>query len=78
MQNVKATLIIVALSAASSFFSKDLAASTVKAASPERVSFLVTFGDEKCREPVGDEIVVCAKAPEGDRYRIPVSADYDR
>lgn len=38
---------------------------------PERISFLVTFGDDKCPEAVGDEIIVCAPAPEGDRYRIP-------
>ena len=38
---------------------------------PERISFLVAFGDEKCREPVGDEIVVCATVPENERYRIP-------
>ena len=25
---------------------------------PERISFLVAFGEEKCREPEGDEIVV--------------------
>lgn len=43
------------------------------AAQPERISFLVAFGDEKCREPVGDEIVVCASVPESDRYRIPVA-----
>ena len=38
---------------------------------PERTSFLVTFGGEKCPEAQGDEIVVCAVQPEGDRYRIP-------
>jgi hypothetical protein len=39
---------------------------------PERISFLATFGEEKCPEAVDpDEIVVCAAAPEGDRYRIP-------
>ena len=38
---------------------------------PERISFLVTFGEEKCPDAVGDEIVVCAAQPEGDRYRIP-------
>jgi hypothetical protein len=38
---------------------------------PERVSFLVTFGAEECPEANGDEIVVCAAQPEGDRYRIP-------
>jgi hypothetical protein len=40
---------------------------------PERISFLVAFGDEKCREPAGDEIVVCANVPENERYRIPVA-----
>jgi hypothetical protein len=40
---------------------------------PERISFLVAIGDEKCREPEGDEIVVCATVPENERYRIPVA-----
>ncbi len=39
---------------------------------PEKISFLTTFGEEKCPEAENpDEIVVCATAPEGDRYRIP-------
>jgi hypothetical protein len=39
---------------------------------PEKISFLATFGEEKCPESSdADEIVVCATAPEGDRYRIP-------
>lgn len=38
---------------------------------PERISFLVAFGEEKCRPPQGDEIVVCASVPESERYRIP-------
>jgi len=42
------------------------------AALPEKVSFLTTFGEEKCPEASDpEEIVVCATAPEGDRYRIP-------
>jgi hypothetical protein len=40
---------------------------------PERISFLVAIGDEKCREPEGDEIVVCANVPENERYRIPIA-----
>ncbi len=40
---------------------------------PERISFLVAFGEEKCREAVGDEIVVCANVPEDERYRIPLA-----
>jgi hypothetical protein len=42
-------------------------------APPERISFLVTFGEDKCPEAVGDEIVVCAAQPESERYRVPKS-----
>jgi hypothetical protein len=42
-----------------------------QSAPPERVSFLITFGTERCPEADGDEIIVCAAQPEGDRYRIP-------
>jgi hypothetical protein len=37
----------------------------------QRWSFLVTYGDEDCPPPVGDEIVACARLPESERYRIP-------
>ncbi len=42
-------------------------------APPERISFLVTFGADKCPEAVGDEIVVCAAQPESERYHVPES-----
>jgi hypothetical protein len=42
-------------------------------APPERISFLVTFGADKCPDAVGDEIVVCATQPESERYRVPES-----
>lgn len=38
---------------------------------PEKMSILVTYGDEPCPEAEGDEIVVCAQRPEADRYRVP-------
>jgi hypothetical protein len=37
----------------------------------QRWSFLVTYGDEQCPPPVGDEIVACARLPESERHRIP-------
>lgn len=44
-----------------------------QAAPPERISFLVTFGEDKCPEAEGDEIIVCAAQPESERYRVPKS-----
>lgn len=38
---------------------------------PQRMSVLVTFGDDPCPEAEGDEIVVCAQQPESERYRVP-------
>ena len=37
----------------------------------QRWSFLVTYGDEQCPPPQDDEIIVCARLPESERYRIP-------
>ena len=37
----------------------------------QRWSFLVTYGDEQCPPAQGNEIVVCARLPESERYRIP-------
>jgi hypothetical protein len=44
------------------------------AASPpgtERIATLVVFGDDPCPRSTEDEIVVCARQPESERYRIP-------
>jgi hypothetical protein len=38
---------------------------------PRRTTTLVVFGDDPCPTPQGDEIVVCAREPESERYRIP-------
>jgi hypothetical protein len=38
---------------------------------PERVIALVVYGDEPCPQGKDDEIVVCARKPEAERYRIP-------
>ena len=37
----------------------------------QRWSFLVTYGDEQCPAAQDDEIIVCARLPESERYRIP-------
>ncbi len=38
---------------------------------PARFSTLMVFGNDSCPRSSGDEIVVCARLPESERYRIP-------
>ena len=40
-------------------------------AQPEKISNLLVFGNDPCPRSTGDEIVVCARLPENERYRIP-------
>jgi hypothetical protein len=37
----------------------------------ERIATLVIFGDDPCPRSTADEVVVCARQPESERYRIP-------
>ena len=38
---------------------------------PERTTSAIVYGDDPCPAAPEGEIVVCARRPEGDRYRIP-------
>ena len=38
---------------------------------PQRSSTLVVYGEDRCPEASSDEVVVCARRPENERYRIP-------
>jgi len=38
---------------------------------PEKISTLVVYGKDPCPRSKADEIVVCARQPESERYRIP-------
>ena len=41
---------------------------------PERTQTLVVYGEDPCPKPADeDEIVVCARKPENERYRVPKS-----
>lgn len=42
-----------------------------RAEPPERITNLLVYGDDPCPKGEGDEIVVCARRPESERYRIP-------
>jgi len=49
-----------------------IASPAVEAAAPnERIATLVVFGNDPCPRSTEDEVVVCARQPEGERYRIP-------
>jgi len=65
---------LLAFAAALAFAAPALAQDGVPAPSADgaqKISVLVTFGDEPCPESTGDEIVVCAQKPESERYRVP-------
>ena len=38
---------------------------------PNKVFNLIVYGDDPCPQGEGDEIIVCARKPEAERYRIP-------
>jgi hypothetical protein len=38
---------------------------------PQRITSLVVYGNDACPKGEGDEVVVCARRPESERYRIP-------
>jgi hypothetical protein len=59
MISLAATALILAPAAASA---EDL---------PERVENVVVYGDDPCPKAQGDDIVVCGRKPETERYRIP-------
>ncbi len=37
----------------------------------DKVNMVIVYGEDACPEPEGDEITVCARKSEGERYRIP-------
>lgn len=44
---------------------------TVGPTDDPRVNQLIIYGEDPCPQSTNDEIIVCARLPEGDRYRIP-------
>ena len=37
----------------------------------DRISEIIVYGDDPCPRSTDDEVVVCARKPESERYRIP-------
>ena len=67
---MKAALTLSALAAAAAVIA--IPASAQQKAPSERIARIVVFGNDPCPRIEGsDDIVVCARRPEGERYRIP-------
>lgn len=49
-------------------FAQDAAASS---SDSDKVSMLIVYGNDECPQPKGDEITVCARKEEAERFRIP-------
>ena len=37
----------------------------------DTINAVIVYGKDECPKPVGDEITICARKPEAERYRIP-------
>jgi len=64
-------LALAALALGSPASAQDQTTPAPSADGAERISILITYGDEECPETTSDEIVVCAQEPESERYRVP-------
>ena len=47
------------------------ALSAPAAAQDNRINEIIVYGNDPCPRSTDDEVVVCARKPEGERYRIP-------
>ncbi len=69
----------ISMTAVAVMLSVPLLAQDAPTAQPgdEKINQLIIYGDDKCPESNGEEIVVCARMDEADRYRIPSSLRSD-
>ena len=68
---MKAALYAAAALAAAASFPQGPAIGQAGDAAQERIKRIVVYGRDPCPQGSGDEIVVCARRPETERYRIP-------
>ena len=69
---MKAALSILALAAAAAAAAALPAPASAQGAQQERIRRIIVYGRDPCpRAASGEEIVVCARRPETERYRIP-------
>ena len=62
---------LAALFLASSFATLPATAQDADTSNAERINQVIVYGSDKCEQSSPDEIVVCNRLPEQDRYRVP-------
>jgi hypothetical protein len=67
---VKRLALTVATALSASWLSVTPAAAQ-DAAAADKVNLIIVYGEDSCPVPVGDEITICARKGENERYRIP-------
>ena len=68
---MKAALSAALAMSAATIFIQTPAAGQDAAASNEKVERLIVYGRDRCPPATGDDIVICVRKPEAERYRIP-------
>src|SRR5690606_34482255 len=66
--NMRRPLPIAAASAAIALW---VAPATAQDDAGDRVNTVIVYGDDECEESSADELVICVRMNESDRYRIP-------
>ena len=64
---IRVTIALGALAATAA----GLAATSTPASAQSRMSEVIVFGSDPCPRSTDSEVVICARKPEGERYRIP-------
>lgn len=65
------TKLVLPLAAAAGFAALAAVPQPSLAQSAEMVSEIIVYGNDPCPRSTDDNVVVCARRPEADRYRIP-------
>ena len=70
-EKVMTRLPFAALFLASSLAAFPAAAQETNTVNADKINQVIIYGDDKCEQSSPDEIVVCNRLPEQDRYRVP-------
>src|SRR6478735_9513494 len=65
------TRLIITLAAGATVATGFAALPTVAVAQQNSVAEIIVYGTDPCPRSTDDQVVVCARRPEGERYRIP-------